>query len=141
VAPPTVQVSAIYPGVNAQVVADTVATTIEQQVNGVEGMLYMSSTCTNDGQYNLTVTSGRTHQIAQVVAAQGLVLPGSPYFVFPQVAVPLEVATVDPFALTVTFKHGVDLDMAQVLVQNRVNLAVPQLPWWRPISRPWWRFW
>src|SRR6516162_1161243 len=82
IAPPTVEVSAIYPGANAQVVADTVAAPIEQQVNGVEGMLYMSSQCTNDGTYTLTVT----------------------------------------------FQNGVDLNMAQVLVQNRVSLAEPILP-------------
>ncbi len=82
ITPPTVEVSAIYPGANAQVVADTVAAPIEQQVNGVEGMLYMSSQCTNDGNY----------------------------------------------ALTVTFQNGVDLNMAQVLVQNRVALAQPILP-------------
>ena len=82
ITPPTVEVSAMYPGANAQVVADTVAAPIEQQVNGVERMLYMSSQCTNDGTYTLTVT----------------------------------------------FKHGVDLNMAQVLVQNRVALAQPILP-------------
>src|SRR5437773_8966864 len=82
ITPPTVEVSAIYPGANAQVVADTVAAPIEQQVNGVEGMLYMSSQCTNDGSYSLTVT----------------------------------------------FQNGVDLNMAQVLVQNRASLAQPILP-------------
>src|SRR6266705_1536124 len=54
--PPTVEVYAIYPGANAQVVADTVPPPIEQQVNGVEGMLYRSSQCTNDSTYTLTVT-------------------------------------------------------------------------------------
>src|SRR5262249_11231344 len=82
VSPPTVQVTANYPGVSAKEVADSVAAPIEQQVNGVEGMMYMSSQCANDGSYNLTVT----------------------------------------------FHQGIDLNMAQVLVQNRVNLAVPQLP-------------
>ncbi len=82
ITPPAVQVSCSYPGANATVVADTVAAPIEQQVNGVENMLYMSSICTNDGTYNLTVT----------------------------------------------FKLGVNLDMAQVLVQNRVAMAMPTLP-------------
>ena len=82
ITPPTVEVSAFYPGANAQVVADTVAAPIEQQVNGVENMMYMSSQCTNDGTY----------------------------------------------ILTVTFKPGVDLNMAQVLVQNRESLAEPILP-------------
>jgi multidrug efflux pump subunit AcrB len=82
IAPPTVEVSASYPGANAQVVADTVAAPIEQQVNGVEGMMYMSSQCTNDGTYTLTVT----------------------------------------------FKPGSDLNISQVLVQNRESLAEPILP-------------
>jgi multidrug efflux pump subunit AcrB len=82
ITPPTVEVSATYPGANAQVVADTVAAPIEQQVNGVEGMMYMSSQCTNDGTYTLTIT----------------------------------------------FKLGIDLNIAQVLVQNRVALAQPILP-------------
>ncbi|HEX4414137.1 MAG TPA: efflux RND transporter permease subunit [Lacipirellulaceae bacterium] len=56
VAPPTVQVTATYPGANAKTTADNVATPIEQEVNGVERMLYMSSKCTNDGQMNLDVT-------------------------------------------------------------------------------------
>jgi len=54
--PPTVRVTASYPGANAQVVADTVAAPIEQQVVGVEGMLYMSSNGNNDGSYTLDVT-------------------------------------------------------------------------------------
>ena len=56
ITPPSVQVSINYPGASAQVVADTVAAPIEQQVNGVEGMLYMSSQSGNDGSYTLTVT-------------------------------------------------------------------------------------
>jgi multidrug efflux pump len=82
IAPPTVNVTCQYPGASAQVVAETVAAPIEQQVNGVENMMYMSSVSANDGNYNLTVT----------------------------------------------FKHGVDMNLAQVLVQNRVSLAVPLLP-------------
>ncbi len=81
-APPTVQVSTVYPGANATVIADTVAAPIEQQVNGVEGMIYMSSTSTNSGSYNLTVS----------------------------------------------FETGIDADMAAVLVQNRVAIALSSLP-------------
>jgi multidrug efflux pump len=60
ITPPTVEVYATYPGANAEVVADTVAATIEQQVNGVEDMMYMSSQCTNDGSYTLTITFAST---------------------------------------------------------------------------------
>src|SRR6266852_2658215 len=56
ITPPSVQVSINYPGASAQVVADTVAAPIEQQVNGVPGMLYMSSLSGNNGTYTLTVT-------------------------------------------------------------------------------------
>ena len=56
IAPPTVTITTIYPGANAKTVADSVATPIEEQVNGVERMLYMSSQCTNDGAMKLTVT-------------------------------------------------------------------------------------
>ncbi len=82
ITPPTVQVTAFYPGANAQVVAETVAAPIEQEVNGVEGMIYMSSSSADDGSYTLTVT----------------------------------------------FEIGVDIDMATVLVQNRVAIADPKLP-------------
>ncbi len=82
VTPPTVLVTAIYPGANALTVRNTVAAPIEEQVSGVENMMYMSSQCTNDGTY----------------------------------------------ILTVTFRLGMDTDMAQVLVQNRVSLALPVIP-------------
>jgi multidrug efflux pump len=82
ISPPSVQVSISYPGASARVVADTVAAPVEQQVNGVEGMLYMSSQSGNDGSYTLTVT----------------------------------------------FDVGTDLNTALVMVQNRVTLAIPQLP-------------
>ncbi|RYD38288.1 MAG: hydrophobe/amphiphile efflux-1 family RND transporter, partial [Verrucomicrobiaceae bacterium] len=82
VIPPTVVVSANYPGANASVLADTVATPLEQEINGVENMQYLSSSSTSDGRLQITVT----------------------------------------------FKLGVDLDQAQVLVQNRVNAALPRLP-------------
>jgi multidrug efflux pump len=82
IAPPTVTVSASYPGANAKTVAETVATPIEEQINGVEGMIYMSSQSTNDGNMKLTVT----------------------------------------------FKLGTNLDIAQVQVQNRVAIAIPVLP-------------
>ncbi|UCE85686.1 MAG: multidrug efflux RND transporter permease subunit [Deltaproteobacteria bacterium] len=82
ITPPTVEVSTVYPGANAKVVAETVAAPIEQEVNGVEDMIYMSSTCASDGSY----------------------------------------------VLTVTFDVGTDLDMASILVQNRVAIAEPRLP-------------
>src|SRR4051812_18623586 len=56
IAPPTINVVAVYPGANARVVAETVATPIEVEVNGVDHMLYMSSACGNDGTMALTVT-------------------------------------------------------------------------------------
>jgi hydrophobe/amphiphile efflux-1 (HAE1) family protein len=68
IAPPTVVVTASYPGASADVVAKTVSTPIEEQINGVEKMLYMSSQCTNDGNMRLTITfePGTNLDIAQV---------------------------------------------------------------------------
>jgi HAE1 family hydrophobic/amphiphilic exporter-1 len=82
VVPPTVQVTTRYPGASARTVIDTVALPIEQQVNGVQDMIYMQSYSGADGSYSLTVT----------------------------------------------FKIGADLDIAQVLVQNRVSSALSSLP-------------
>jgi hydrophobe/amphiphile efflux-1 (HAE1) family protein len=82
VVPPTVVITTQYPGASAQTVSDTVAAPIEQQINGVEDMLYLYSQATSNGQLTITVT----------------------------------------------FKLGTDLDKAQVLVQNRVAIAQPQLP-------------
>ncbi|TAA45804.1 efflux RND transporter permease subunit [Corallincola spongiicola] len=82
VVPPTVVVTANYPGANPKVIADTVASPLEQEINGVEDMLYMSSQATADGRMTLTLT----------------------------------------------FAIGTDPDDAQVLVQNRVDRALPRLP-------------
>jgi hydrophobe/amphiphile efflux-1 (HAE1) family protein len=82
IVPPTVQVTTSYPGASAETVSQTVATPLEQEINGVENMLYMNSQSTGDGK--LTVT--------------------------------------------VTFRIGTDLNVAQMLTQNRVQDALPRLP-------------
>lgn len=80
--PPQIVVKATYPGANAQLLIDTVGIPIENEINGVEGMLYMSSTATDNGTYELTIT----------------------------------------------FNVGVDVDMAQVKVENRLEQVKPLLP-------------
>ena len=82
IAPPTVNVTATYPGASAEVIAETVATPLEQEINGVDDMLYISSQSTGDGRLSINVV----------------------------------------------FKPGVNIDQAQVLVQNRVAVAQPRLP-------------
>src|ERR1700761_3914665 len=82
VVPPSVVVRAQFPGADPNTIAATVATPLEEQINGVEGMLYMSSQAASDGALTLTVT----------------------------------------------FKLGTDPNLAQQLVQNRVNQALPRLP-------------
>ncbi|MGR8919676.1 MAG: efflux RND transporter permease subunit [Gammaproteobacteria bacterium] len=82
IVPPTIQVTATYPGASAETVADTVATVLEQEINGVDGMLFVRSEATGDGR----------------------------------------------LVISVTFELGTDLDIAQVLVQNRVAIAEPRLP-------------
>ncbi len=69
ITPPTVEVSTTYPGANARVVSETVAAPIEQEVNGVENMIYMSSTSASDGSYKLTVSFnvGTVLYMAQVL--------------------------------------------------------------------------
>jgi multidrug efflux pump subunit AcrB len=76
IAPPTVEVFASYPGANAQVVSDTVGSPIEQRVNGVEGMMYMSSQCANNGDYTLTVTfaPGTDLNLAQILVQNQVAL-------------------------------------------------------------------
>ena len=68
IAPPTIVVQATYPGANAETIAETVAAPLEQQINGVEGMIYMNSLATGDGVLQLTVTfkPGTDQDIAQV---------------------------------------------------------------------------
>ncbi|MBZ0254518.1 efflux RND transporter permease subunit, partial [bacterium] len=82
ITPPEVRVTARYPGASSEVIANTVATTLEEEMNGVEDMIYLSSKSDDTGNYQLSVT----------------------------------------------FKVGTDLDIAQVRVQNRVQLATPKLP-------------
>ena len=71
ITPPTVQVSAVYPGANAETVAQTVGIPIEQQVNGVDGMLYMSSTSSSSGAYSLTITFAVGTDVDMATVQQG----------------------------------------------------------------------
>src|SRR5258706_7103131 len=76
IAPPVIRVTTVYPGASAQVVADTIAAPIEQQVNGVEGMLYMESTSASDGSYTLNLSlEGRLNiDIASVLVQNRLAI-------------------------------------------------------------------
>ena len=79
ITPPTVMVSASYPGADAATVAKTVGVPIEEQVNGVEGMLYMSSTSGSDGSYGLTITfENGTDLDMATVKVQNLVAQAEP---------------------------------------------------------------
>lgn len=82
ITPPTVTVTGLYPGADATTIAQTVGAPLEEAINGVEGMIYMSSTSNNDGTYSLTIT----------------------------------------------FEVGTDVNIATVLVENKVSQALPQLP-------------
>src|SRR5438874_8041713 len=79
VAPPTISITANYPGANALDVAENVAAPIEQEVNGVENMIYMLSKCTNDGQMILDVTfkPGNDLRMAQVLVKSRVSVVGS----------------------------------------------------------------
>ncbi len=76
ITPPTIQVTASYPGASAQVMSDTVAAPLEQQINGVENMLYMTSTSSSNGSYSLTVTFevGTNLEEAQVLVQNRVAL-------------------------------------------------------------------
>ena len=87
IAPPTVTVNASYPGATAEEISETVAAPLEQQINGIGNMLYMSSSSTGEGRMTITVT----------------------------------------------FKTGTNVDIAQVEVQNRIQSVLPQLP---PLRSP-----
>ena len=77
IAPPTINISGQYPGANAEVVSSTVVAPIEEQINGVERMLYMGSTATADGRFSIAVTFdiGTNLDIAQVQGRTALRLP------------------------------------------------------------------
>ena len=97
ITPPTVEVSASYPGANAQVVVDTVAAPIEQQVNGVEGMIYMSSSSADDGSYSLNVTFeiGTDMDMATVLVQTGTLKKGDIVTIYMPMVPELAVAMLD----------------------------------------------
>ena len=86
ITPPGISVSISYPGANSQTVRDAVASPIEQQVNGIEGMLYMSSQMGNDGTYTLTVTFG----IGTADVNTALVMVQNRVLAMPQLPTPVQ---------------------------------------------------
>ena len=117
ITPPTIQVSASYPGADAETLAETVAAPIEQQVNGVEGMIYMASTTSSSGTYTLTVTFavGTDSDIAQVNVQNRVAL-----------ATPLLPSVVNQLGVSVTSAAAeLSADRQHLLAERHARRVVP----------------